>query len=311
MIRFPAAVFVAAALVLATPLLGAQGAIPIEDDAGSGGDAGDSPSEAVELGAEGEYEGHLTIPTDADWFALEVAGEGEPICAEATVDGEALANVTLGATGQTLAEGPTVDDLALAEATHDPTEPLAVGLASPGVNTTFLGFTPQYTLPDGSGPHAGIGQYLFDLQVTDVDPETIGSDNGPNVDDAPALDDVNDRANLPPVTGACVAGQLGTDGSQADAYAFEAEAGEYVTLSLATSEDTSTDTTTVGLVAPNGTEVLTLEDGDVTRVLVEESGTWAISLTSDHDVAYGVGLSQDDDDPPPCRPTCMDNSIAN
>lgn len=310
MMRFPAAVLVAAALILATPLMGTQGAIPVEDDAGSGGDAGDSPSEAVELGGEGEYQGHLPIPTDADWFALEVSSDGDPVCVEATIDGEALANVTLGATGQTLADGPTVDDLALAEATHDPTEPLDVGLASPGTKTTFLGLTPQYTLPDGSGPHVGIGQYLFDINVTDVDTDTIGSDNGPNVDDAPALGDVA-RADLPNATGACIAGQLGTDGSQADAYAFEAEAGEYVTLSLATSEDSSTDTTTVSLVAPNGTEVLTLEDGDVSRTLIEESGTWAISLTSDQDVAYGVGLTQDDDDPPPCRPTCMDSTVMN
>jgi hypothetical protein len=70
----------------------------IQDDAGSGQDAGDAPSGAVTVGAEGWNFGALTVPMNdtvediSDWFILDVPAGPRTI----TFDGQNVANLMLG-----------------------------------------------------------------------------------------------------------------------------------------------------------------------------------------------------------------------
>lgn len=294
----------ALAAALAASVVGVHGAAPFRDDAGSGGDAGDTPQEALPLQEAGAYQGNLSTPADADWYRLDRSQTAT--CMEATIDGRSVANATLAAErpGATL----PLDEAPSAEATHNPTESLTLGLASPDVQRVLLGLTPQYTLTHPAAPDAGFGGYGFDLQVTTI-ADVAGDRRGPP-GDVPAADAAGD---LPRVSSSCVAGTLDADGGSGgdvDAYKLQADAGDRLVLSLATDAAPS-ESTTLDLVTPSGKTALTLENGDVVGTRLEETGNYTLSVEDglDQKVEYGFGITTDDDGPPSCRPSCAETGM--
>jgi hypothetical protein len=300
------------AAALAASVTGVHGIAPLRDDAGSGGDAGDTPDEALPLPEAGTFQGNLSTPDDADWYSL--PGDGSAVCVSATIDGRSVANATLAAE-RPGAELPP-ENTPSAEATHNPTESLEVGLASPDVERVLLGLTPQYTLTRPAAPDLALGGYTFDLELaavagTTADELAEDPDAGQGPGDVP---DQGSSVEPPAVESSCTAGNLeAADGGSgdADAYRFHADAGDRVVVSLAAQEETS-GATTMDLVTPAGKEQATLTNGDVVETTVEETGNYTLSLANGqgNQVEYGFGITTDDDGPPPCRPSCMKTGLS-
>lgn len=288
------------AAALVASVAGVHGAVPLQDDAGSGADAGDAPDDATLLASPGAYQGNLSTPTDADWYRL--SRSTNAICVDAHVEGPSLANATLGL--QRSDQGLPFETLPSVEGTHNPSEALDLAVASPDVDQAYLGLDPTYTLSGAPGPDAGAGQYTFDLQVTPVTSVT-GDAGAPG--DAPAPD----HGTPHPLPDACFGGVLDPDDSPADAdgdadvYAFEVEETGTAALSLVTTQGGTADTNAT-LVAPNGTEVLSVASGGLGEAPLSEKGTWKVVVEdgTEH-LRYAVGFTQDDDGPPSCRPSCM------
>lgn len=275
-------------LTLVASVTVAQGAIPLQDDAGSGQDAPDDPTEAYELPGPGLYEANLSTPDDADWFTLP-GSQGQTACLQAEVDGIVAADAVL-------SDGDALDRAV--ERTLLPPQSIDLGLASQDPTPLVLGLTPADA--------ASLGTYRFNVSAAPISEADVTGDPGPT-DDAPGSGD------LVRVPDACFRGVLGP--TDVDAYNFTGEAGENVTLSLAvtTSENPETTLTYLNLTSPDGREVLNLTDGDLASTTLDRSGNWTLSVESPSqaELTYGIGTVRDPDDSDDddeesssCRPGC-------
>lgn len=290
---------VALVLALVVAMSGAQGALPIEDDAGSGGDAPDVPEKAVTLPGQGNYTGNLTTPTDADWYRLDEAQDG-PSCIRARVSGLAVADVVLS------------DDPHLAtsvERAVHPEDTVALGLATDQPESLVLGLEPRER--DGQAVAAGLGTYDFNVtyeRASNANGDPVNGGDAP----APGADQVPDAPS------SCFTGTLTKDPGLAaagDAYGFHGHLGEKVTLTLTTASDDD-PTTYVNLTDPAGNVVASVTDDEPRTVTLDKSGRWSVGVETTEKVTelrYGVGLVDDpgddddddeDNDGPSCRPSC-------
>lgn len=277
-------------LLLTTAVASAGSLVPLQDDASSGGDAGDAPANATELSGPGTYEGMLFPVADADWYVLDSPFD-RALCYQAMVGGQVSANVTL-----SLTEG-------LQPAVQRPISPglqLDLGLAAPTTAQVFLGLEAG---PAGSGlsPIAlGLGTYRFDLQTLTLD------DLGPG-DAGTGADAGHETSDAVPVPAPCFSGDLGSDGDDRDVFLFEAEQDEHVALSLA---QAATGPVRLSLVSPSNEIKAQVEEGGFTDVPLDETGQWLVVAevtegeTSTTSFDYMVGLTINGPEPPPCKPTC-------
>lgn len=287
----------AVALAVLTAAAAVPMAAPLQDDANTGGDAPDDPSAALALGEPGSYLGNLTPPDDADWYRL---GGTDASCLEAEVEGEAVADAVL-ADGAGLATN--------VNQSLPPHRDLDLGLASQNPDALFLGLTPR-ELPGRDG--LGAGSYGFNVSRAPV--------SGASSDPGSGGDVPGDRnSTLPTVPDACFRGVLNGGSSSepdADAYNFSGEAGDEVSLSLATVHDNGA-VTYLNLTSPSGETVFTIRDSGFATTTLPEMGNWTVSLetpSSSAEVLYGVGFSvdfrdpdddeEDDGDSSSCRPGC-------
>ncbi len=273
------------------------------DDAGSGQDAGDTPEDALELPDIGVYQGNLTPPDDADWYTLKAGhistfpnpspDRDIPACMELGVRSQAAANVTL------LLRNGTDRSI---EAPVFESQDLRLGIAAPHLRSTFIGLEPRDGLPS-------FGSYTLDLAAfgpPDKDDGDAGF--GRDVGGTPET-----AADLP---GPCLPGVL--QKGDADAYNFEANAGDGLVLSLVHPIGPDFDTI---LIAPDGTQRnLTLQDGDLETVALDQDGTWTLQFVSTGgntslylagvsiigDCSTGCLMEQVEEEPKPCRPGCME-----
>lgn len=293
---------VALALALVASVSGVQGAMPFQNDAGSGRDAPDHPDDAYALPRPGEFQGNLSSLMDEDWYRLDQAG-GDPTCLRARVNGSAVGNAVLSdAVGA-----------ATVERGIDPEEGAALGLATTDPETLLLGLQPRQ--PDGDQLRAAIGSYAFDVTFTraasaDGDPVPNGTDAPP-----PAADQAPDAPS------SCFVGTLEETANKArgDGYGFTAHRKEKVTLSLATDPDAPL--TYVNLTDPTGDQIASVTSDDPTTVTLDQNGRYRVGVETTQLVTeypYAVAVVDDpdddddddddedeeDDDAPGCRPTC-------
>lgn len=277
-------------LLLTTAVASAGSLVPLHDDAGSGGDAGDTPGDATELSDPGTYEGMLFPIGDADWYVLDSPFD-RAICYQAIVGGQVSASVTL-----SLTEG-------LQPAVERPISPglqLDLGLAAPTTSRVFLGLEPGPGGSELSPIASSFGPYRFDLQMLTFD------DLGPG--DAGTGEDAGDEpSDASPVPAPCFSADLGSEGDDRDVFLFEAEEDEHVALSLA---QASTGPVRLSLISPSNETKAQVEDGGFTDVTLDETGQWLVVAelaeqeTSLTGFDYMVGLTVNGPEPPPCKPTC-------
>lgn len=278
-----------AVLVLVSALPGAPGSAGIlDDDAGSGSDAGDTPGEAHHLDEPRTFSGDLTPPDDADWYTLDTP-HAESVCVAAVVEGTAHANVTI-----SLTQG-------LVPAVTRPIEPmhrLEVGITSPSTTQAWFGLTPA-SLTDVGEP-VSFGNYVVNLTLLDV------SRVGPG-DDGTGMDAGDTGDTALPVGAPCFGGHLSGPLDILDVYTFEGKAGELLALSLAQGANAPALLT---LRAPSGAELLSVAAGEFDRTVLNETGVWQLRVgfadtnTDSLSATYLVGFSLNGPRPKPCTPSC-------
>lgn len=279
------------AVILAVAALASAGPVPgIHGDAGTPGDAGDSPAEATELPSSGTYNGTLAPPGDADWYVLKSPVD-RSLCYQAVIDGQAYANATLSLT-QGLAPAVTRPIL--------PAHVLDLGIAAPTTSKVFLGLTPTQAVHDQGSAETSLGSYRFDLQAfrhDDLGPGDAGT--GQDAGEAPATGIA--------VEDPCIGGDLEPEVDTADTFTFQAEEGELVAISLA---QAASAPIRLSLVSPSGDTRATIQEGGFADVALDETGIWSVQAslfgTTDQqlEIDYMIGLTVNGPEPPPCRPGC-------
>lgn len=258
-------------LLLSTLMMIASGvgAAVTQDDAGSGGDAGDSQDNALLLPGPGTYDGAFGVNDPADWYRLEDSSPEDAHCALLDVKANAPTDVTLEADGHRVTGRATED------------RPLRVSLASPFASHIDHGFEPAKT----NVLDSGMREYTFTTDTLSIwELETLSKNDS---DDAP------ERSGSGPLPEDCAFGQLG-NGDTSDTYTFDALAGDNIVFSLA---DTGQQEITMTVLDPAGNIV----DGGVDSLLgtsIDTSGTWSVTLSVDggNTVYYLLG---------DCRPHCV------
>lgn len=276
-------------LLLTVSAVPAASDLPIHDDAGTGQDAGDDPSNATVLPAGGTYNGTLLPAGDTDWYEVPTPGDAA-VCYQASIRGEALAS----------------GKLALAEAL-DPvvvrdTKPgyvLDLGLAGPNPGQVLFGLAPVGELDAADSA----GAYIFTLEALGA--EDLGPGDGGSGHDA------GEEPGEAVVTdGPCLAGTFENGKDERDRYSFDGVEGESVALSLA---PTALVPMRLSLVSPSGQTETEIRYGGFTDVTLDETGSWVLDVElldyrgddAPTQPAYLVGLTINGPDPPPCKPSCM------
>lgn len=276
-------------VVLLTISVSAAGTpLPTLGDAGTGSDAGDSPANATPLDGPGTYEGILTPPGDADWYVLERSTK-EAVCYSAELKGAVHANVTL---SLTKALKPSVERPIL------PAHELDLGITAPSTSSVYLGLE---STGDGASDRDSFGPYRFELR-------TLTFDESSSSDGASGGDAGGEAGSALETEGPCISGSLSGGTDEADAYAFDAEEGEHVALSLAQAAMAPARLT---LVSPSNETVAAVSDGGFADVELNETGEWLVKAelteeaTATTDAEYMIGLTVNGPNEPPCKPGCF------
>lgn len=276
-----------AVLLVATSVTAAGLPAVLDNDAGSGRDAGGAPADALVLPGPGRYQGGLTPPSDADWYRLPIAGV-TPACIDVSIQGAAIARTTLTSEGE-----PGY------RTTHDLLSGTRLGLALalPTRMDVLLGIEPT-TLSNGADISAGT--YDFNLSVRGLDDIKLG--DGGTAEDAGST-----PATAAKIEDACVGGTLNASaGDEFDLYQFEGAQGQHYELSLA---DDPLAPAALSLLSPSGDVVANVTSGHVQPVVLNETGQWVVKLTPTTTgmTPYLFGMSgfRGPPEPPPCHPMCL------
>lgn len=266
------------ALVLVASLFPLASGLPaagLLGDAGSGADAGDSPTGAMAL-SYGSFEANQTFG-DRDWFAFPPASTPACLSASAIAAHPMRVDVVVASA----AVGSILDETGLFETV------LAVRPAS-----IHLGVVPD----DAPWDALSVGPYAFSL---DVAPPVLVGDR--QHDDAGGT-----RATAEDLPGACFSGVFQADGPDVDVYAFQASAGERLTYSLATS---SSAEASVSIRNASGIAVgAAVPSGGAGTIAVPETGTFYVRVESarlDESAPYAAALAVGPDPGSGCRPMCL------
>lgn len=292
-------------LLPGSPTVAAREGAPLQNDAASGQDAGDSPQVALLLpGARRMWSGNLTPPgTDSDWYRLDASGA---FCAVAEATSSATGNLVLAADPS---RAVSVADTAEAQRST------RLALAAPAGHAPFLGLEPAMLAAfagDGSA-HPSPGRYAFSLEArshAELDPEQDGE--APEAGATPAT-----AAPLPP---GCTAGRLrGSAGDVEDRYVFDVSGSARISLSFALAGG---DAARARVLTPSGATHATLASGDALTVWADEPGRWTVvvepeATAAQPTLALGLALATEvpessyllgvvgPPDPEPCRPSCL------
>lgn len=276
-----------------------------QNDAGSGGDAGDTLGSALPIAsAQRTWNANLTpAGTDSDWY---VVPTGAPFCAETTTTTQAPGSLALTGSGS------------LDESVRRPVSPhgsARLALAGTGGDSPRLGVLPASLMTSaaatGGPPSPGHYRFTFTSQsYAQLDPEGDGE---------------NPEAGGTALTSAalprdCAAGRLGA-GDDVDRYHFDVQDVRDLTFSFAVA---SGDAASLSVLKPDGTTFATLQSGGVADVWADVPGRWSVVVS--HPVAapfviratgagaagaseslatsYLIGVT-DGPDPEPCRPSCV------
>lgn len=262
--------------VLATPFAWALPAPGVLDDAGSGQDAGDSPSSAMAVGY-GSYGGNLT-PGDIDWFSFPSATA--PACMDVSVlTGHAMRVGLQTGTGGSLVGGLT-DGLFATTLAVEPSS-LALGI-----------------LPDEDPwDKASVGPYLFDVLV--AVPAARG-DTRQN--DAPTQ--LNRSL---PAPASCFRGVFHGSVSEGDTdvWSFTGERGHRIVYSFAAETRLASG---LAVLTQDGTPLgPSVKTGELAEAVLPYNGTYylrahgfAPSSAENYTVAFVTGP-----EPTGCRPYCF------
>lgn len=277
-----------ALLLIAVLLGGLASAAPSQNDAGSGGDAGNTRAQALALSAYGAYTGELKNSDDtSDWYTITDAPSG-PACIEMRESSEKIRGTRL-----TIVEG-AMEKTVTAE--HGDNGMSVLAIAASEVNASYLNINSGY----GSGVNARSGPYSFSLNAY----RTVSTP-----DAGTGIDAGNNRANAIPIAAGCHGGRLGYGQIALDTidyYRIDLQAGDRIVASLGADlgaplmmliEDTQGNalTTTVG---PDG--MLAYTSATNQPVYLKTSS----SSLSPAQFPYLVGIVVGPPGEPGCNPTC-------
>lgn len=267
--------------IMATTATADPGAGP-QNDAGSGGDAGDVRANATAVQTAVRYAGALR-PNDVDWYAAPVGATGAS-CIVARVQASAPTYFALGAEG-----GSSVGTAVIRA---EPDRDAIAAVAGMGPLTTTL----RSALVPG-GPN--FGSYGFQIDRVGI-PAGAGDAGSPT-------DAGDSAAGAIPVAAGCVHGRLSVLGSVdlRDMYSMQVGAGEVVTYSLAANYDGLSLTL---LDALGETVGPALVPGQLATVTTSSPGTHYLSVSRTSavgDVGYVAAMSLGPE-PSGCRPYCVD-----
>lgn len=287
----------------------AQGGAPVENDASSGADAGNTPHEATRIAdARRVWSANLTpTGTDSDWYRLPAVGA---FCA--------VVEASVGSPGSlTLAGSPELASTTRVEAM--PHRPARLHLAQPDAAVPYFGIeAPMMSRLSGgdtSSHQPSPGRYTFSFQArthAELDPERDGE--SPEAGPTPAT-----SAALPQ---GCSAGHL-SDADVRDHYHFDVGS-EARTLALSFAVAAGSPAQ-LRVVTPSGATHTTLASGGAAEVWAAEPGRWSVvvsfpeaqpGLLRTHlarlapeggvlETDYLLAASDGPGDTDPCRPSCM------
>lgn len=267
----PRLLAVAVSTVLMLPFAWALPVTGALDDAGSGQDAGGSPSEALPL-AYGSYSANLT-PMDADWFVFPWASG--PSCLRAEVVSSHAMGVSL-STGDTSLAGTLTD----------------------GAFSTVLAIAPGEVrlgaVPDQAPWDVlSAGPYGFSV---DVAPPAAPAD-------ARGWDAPERLATARVLPADCVSGVFQHDGVDVDAFVLNVSEPSALTVSLATAEPTAA----VSVRDAAGASLATIGSGDAAVVDLAGAGVYYLVATGEgEDTVYALAALVGPPDPGQgCRPACL------
>lgn len=248
-----------------------------DDDAGSGGDAGDSPDAAYELPGPDVYAGSLSDSNDVDWYRLPATGSG-PVCVSAVVTGSIYGQTSLQVVGS---------DVYVDADKMRPGDTVSMGFMLAAPEDLFFSVRPDDATVGGD--------YDFELQVYD-----LAELPGENADG----DAGNSLETATPLPTGCFAGGLNSaEGDPADYFTFRGFDGQTFLFSLAT-----LDNLELTLYDPAGQAVASASGTSVLEHTLEEAGTWTVGIVegltgaelTDPDLVYQTTGSGDN----PCMPFC-------
>lgn len=309
-------VFLVSAAVVAVNL---PGSLPTADaqagrsqnDAGSGGDAGDSPAGAVLVSnARRVHTANLTPPgVDADWYRQEAH---EAFCSVAQMSASSAGSFTLaGDAAQQLRASRMVE----------PRRNTELALASPPGGTPYLGFEPGslFAFSESGGDRSpDPGRYSFGFQtyrLADLDPE--GDGESPEAGPAPGAS----RA----IGSGCHAGRVAGVSDAEDWHHLDVSGSRQLTVSFALARASEAS---LEVRSPTGEVRAVLASGEAADLWAEE-GRWhlvvrapaatvaapaALALARAAPLAgaadesatdYLIGLTDGPGSSNACRPSCL------
>lgn len=281
-------------LLVAAPAAGVVGDA-LGNDAGSGGDAPDSPDEALGI-APGSYEGNLTAdedgPQDEDWYRVQVPGStgdnGDPSGGGAVCTS---ANVTASDPARLHLRDPSDEDVRF-DAEIGPAGK-SLGLVRPASTSPLIGLSEVDPF--------SLTPYGLDVQVT-------------RASEVPhqASETMPDQAEQAPSS--CFGDTLDADDPH-DAWTFEIDETKQVLISLG-SESGREEILELRNPDLEVVETLNSTNGvDAVQLDLEETGQWSLDVSVAESVdtpsrsGYVVGFSmadpEEEEEEHHCRPHCM------
>lgn len=252
-----------------------------QNDAGSGGDAGDSRSTATSI-LLGSYTGKL-VPNDQDWYVAQAATTSLT-CVEASAAGDHAGWLVVGA--ESGSNGRK------ASARFAPGVTARAGVAAPTLDRAVAGLVPSSSQTSAFG-------YQFTLGLVGVPDPSVG-------DALSGTDASSTLSGALAVTTPCFGGRLNSvTGSvdSSDAYKVTAAKGDVITYSLAA----SLTAVQLSLVDSAGNAIgPTITSGQSAESPQLSSGTYFLLVSSGtlDAAAYLVGMAVGPPDPNGCRPYC-------
>lgn len=275
-------------------LAGLSASLPPTGDAGTSGDAGDTPATALAIGY-GAYAGYQHNPKDADWYTFPPLSAVR--CVEASASAAAAVDLNLAIDGFT------------ASTTVPESGRVVWGYAAAGSHP-LLGFTP--TVNPAMHTPSRPGTYMFETRA--LSSTDLGSGDGGSGGDAGSK-----KASAIPLSRPCFAGSLALpSGDDSDVYSFAGVVGHRVTITFQRLADGDAYLT---LLSPTGAELAEIDD-DRATVTLPSTGTYYLAVTEAGDtsgvfaanlafpsssliaVPYLAGYT-DDAGGQGCRPMCL------
>ncbi|MBW3581769.1 MAG: hypothetical protein KY455_01600 [Euryarchaeota archaeon] len=256
------------------------------NDAGTGGDAGDSRSSASLLMGFGLYEaGHIGM--DIDWYRHPPALD-DVACVRLAASGASINDRILEAGPWSLSSMDT---------------PTVMGVAVASLGDSYVAF-------NDARPHQGVAE-KYSFETRKVATTMVGGDGGSGGDAG------SKPSEAVPLMDGCTTGALTNGPDNVDLYSFRARSGDRLVFTLGVDDSASA---WFALIGPDGGEVSVAEAGESIAHHVEEDGKWYLAVANTDNrrsttetvtatTAAGAELDGDSGSLPyvigACRPLCL------